>query len=592
MESVFHVAEQAVNVFARDAQASPLGIVQFPRESRSYDLRSSFGHDFSSPSMHDHDRTMRILENSLRVRAQHPAMKDGVAALAKSSDLGLDGVRPVKNLFRRVAHHNIGLKFNLLLPGALAERHETELIAFARIFKNGVELRALGRFRRTDYSHNIQLGFHIPGHRKGNIQSVLGMRRRVECNQYSLKSNKNRASHGFDLYLFCGGAPLNCMLRFLACWRVGKKMPGQKERVSNHGRNHRTGDDRAHQVGILGLGYYIMTQAKERRDGAKGEAGRHHQRVVGSGVAFVTVRPDCRKHNRSLGQHLRHEQDEHGGGSCNQRGHRDKRSGANEVERREQSEGQSAQAADERVVFAHCSPQNHADQVGWEHRFAARPNGQSAQGKEKKKNVLGFKFGDATAVLPEEPRREKRQGYEDRDGNHDKDQRLDGKRGEDQSQRNHRSEIIDEASGKDRLTVLSNIETKFQHHRINHGHRGRGKSDAAEPTGHDGPVKYEMRDGRATEKWAEESRQSDDQRFAALGSEDGGIEFRAGKKGQDDGPGSRQKSDPLRVAEQSALHKEHADNQLSHRTYHDFRKRRRYPEPDRQQRSRKRQPHP
>jgi predicted HD phosphohydrolase len=33
-------------------------------------------------SMDDHHRAVRIPQNALRVRAQHPAMKDGVAALA------------------------------------------------------------------------------------------------------------------------------------------------------------------------------------------------------------------------------------------------------------------------------------------------------------------------------------------------------------------------------------------------------------------------------------------------------------------------------------------------------------------------------
>ena len=62
-----------------------------------------------------------------------------------------------------------------------------------------------------------------------------------------------------------------------------------------------------------------------------------------------------------------------------------------------------------------------------------------------------------------------------------------------------------------------------------------------------------MRDCRATEKWAEESRQADDRRFAPLGFEDDRIEFRAGKKGQHDGAGSRQKRDPLSIPGQPAL---------------------------------------
>ena len=66
-------------------------------------------------------------------------------------------------------------------------------------------------------------------------------------------------------------------------------------------------------------------------------------------------------------------------------------------------------------------------------------------------------------------------------------------------------------------------------------------------------MQHVMRDRRASEKGAEESRQADDQRFAPLGFEDCGIEFRAGEKREHDGPGSGQKRDPLRVAEQPAL---------------------------------------
>src|ERR1035438_577197 len=70
-------------------------------------------------SMHDHNRTMRILEHALGVRAQHPAMKNGVAALAHHNEAGLDGICPVDDLLRRMANDNLSFKFNLLLAGAL-----------------------------------------------------------------------------------------------------------------------------------------------------------------------------------------------------------------------------------------------------------------------------------------------------------------------------------------------------------------------------------------------------------------------------------------------------------------------------------------
>jgi hypothetical protein len=72
-----------------------------------------------------------------------------------------------------------------------------------------MKLRALGGFRWPDHGKDEELGLHIPRHLQGNIQSVLRMWRRVECNQYPLNSNKSRASHSFHLSFFCGDWPLN-----------------------------------------------------------------------------------------------------------------------------------------------------------------------------------------------------------------------------------------------------------------------------------------------------------------------------------------------------------------------------------------------
>ena len=57
-----------------------------------------------------------------------------------------------------------------------------------------------------------------------------------------------------------------------------------------------------------------------------------------------------------------------------------------------------------------------------------------------------------------------------------------------------------------------------------------------------------MRDRSASEKGTEESSQADDRGFAPLGFEDGGIEFRAGEEGENNGPGASQERDPLRTA--------------------------------------------
>ena len=72
-------------------------------------------------------------------------MQDGVAALARHNQACLDGVGAVKNLFRRMTHHDIRFQIDPLLLGAFADGDETSLVALALFIENRVELRALGR---------------------------------------------------------------------------------------------------------------------------------------------------------------------------------------------------------------------------------------------------------------------------------------------------------------------------------------------------------------------------------------------------------------------------------------------------------------
>ena len=87
-----------------------------------------------------------------------------MAALAHDDETGLDSVRLVYDLFRRMAQDNVGLKFNVLLLGAFAQRDKTFLIALLPVFKHSVELRALGGFGRPNYRDDEELGFHIASH--------------------------------------------------------------------------------------------------------------------------------------------------------------------------------------------------------------------------------------------------------------------------------------------------------------------------------------------------------------------------------------------------------------------------------------------
>jgi len=86
---------------------------------------------------------MRVLENPLRIGAEHPTMKNGVAALAQDNETGLNGVCFVKNLFRRVANDDIRFEFDLSLLCAFADRNKTLLETLTPLIEDRIKLRAL-----------------------------------------------------------------------------------------------------------------------------------------------------------------------------------------------------------------------------------------------------------------------------------------------------------------------------------------------------------------------------------------------------------------------------------------------------------------
>jgi len=138
-----------------------------------------------------------------------------MAALAHHDEAGLDRVCLVNDLFRRMAQNNVGFEFNVFLLGAFAQRDKTFLVALLAVFKHRMKLRALSGFGRPNYRDDEELGSHIASHCKRNIECVLCMWRRVECDQYPLNSNKYRASHTDHLTFLCGYWPHDFLLCFL-----------------------------------------------------------------------------------------------------------------------------------------------------------------------------------------------------------------------------------------------------------------------------------------------------------------------------------------------------------------------------------------
>jgi len=123
------MSQAAVNVFASRVQATALHIIHLPgaRVPMIFDpVQAWHLPSFSQLSMSHRPINGRSLPgiahtlDALRVRAQHPAMEDRMAALSHDDEAGLNGVCPVNDLLRGMAEDDIHFEFNVLLLGAFA----------------------------------------------------------------------------------------------------------------------------------------------------------------------------------------------------------------------------------------------------------------------------------------------------------------------------------------------------------------------------------------------------------------------------------------------------------------------------------------
>ena len=87
-------------------------------------------------------------------------------------------------------------------------------------------------------------------------------------------------------------------------------MPRQEKHVCYDSGYDSTSDDGSHYKRILSLTDDLVVQAKERRYGAEGKSGRHHECVIGPGDSFVLVKAHSREDGNNLGQHLGKKKDE------------------------------------------------------------------------------------------------------------------------------------------------------------------------------------------------------------------------------------------------------------------------------------------
>ena len=154
------------------------------------------------------------------------------------------------------------------------------------------------------------------------------------------------------------------------------------------------------------------------------------------------------------------------------------------------------------------------------------------------------------------------------------DDSSDGERREDQAQRDHRSQIVNEAGRENRLAIFRLIEPQFEHHRIHHGHRSGRKRHASKPRRTPRPPQHIMRDHGRSEEWREESHQSHGRRFFPFFAEHVRVEFGPCQEREDDSARAGQKRDPFGLGVQHVAPNQSADDQLGDGADDDLRQRR------------------
>ena len=141
---------------------------------------------------------------------------------------------------------------------------------------------------------------------------------------------------------------------------------------------------------------------------------------------------------------------------------------------------------------------------------------------------------------------------------------------EDEAERQHGAEVVDEAGGKHGLAVFGPVQPVFDHHRVNHGDRCGGECDAGEPARHDLPAEDVVGRRRAAEKRKDEADEAQRGRLLPFLFENQRIEFRPGKKGQHDGADTGEEFDPWLIDAEGGGADGAADDQLRHRSDDDL----------------------
>jgi hypothetical protein len=250
----------------------------------------------------------------------------------------------------------------------------------------------------------------------------------------------------------------------------------------------------------------LLDRPKKSGNCSKGEAGRHQQGCIHR--VFVGRLEDAGDwiDAGNLGGDFGNEKGDDAERSQNHRRNRDEIARAEKIEGRQQTDGDGTEALDERSIAPDASRERHANQIGWQHGLASRPDCKSAQRHQTEKQKLGLELRGLAAKERVSAGRDFRQTNE-RDSEHGyQKESFPRERRKDEAKRYNGAEIGDEAGGEYGFSKFDAVEAVFHHHRVDDGNRRCREGDTGQKSGRVCPAENGMRGGPAADCRKEEAR--------------------------------------------------------------------------------------
>ena len=163
-----------------------------------------------------------------------------------------------------------------------------------------------------------------------------------------------------------------------------------------------------------------------------------------------------------------------------------------EEEWSQQGEGDGPDPVHEHPVFHEHAGHDQARQVSGQYGLAPGRGGESAEGEQDNEKEFHLRLTDpVTEPVDHEPcRPRKHQEREDRDGyEHEKHPAVGG---EQAPQSQHRAEVRYKAGRQYELAEVTPVQSRLDHHGIDHRDRGGAQGDPAYLGGVQVPAEYEL----------------------------------------------------------------------------------------------------